>query len=124
MCRLTAIALILAALSGCSTTLYGLQSSGGGSDTTTTGSSVRVAKQAGNARISGAFGSAPPVNAAGGQITFSNNASAVLVLGLAVAGIAETVGNWFTAPASPQRNEAPAPGGIAHTCSCYGWRPE
>ncbi len=123
MCRLIAIVLILAALSGCSATLYGLQSSGG-SDTTTTGSSVHVAKQAGNARISSAFGSAPPLNAAGGQITFSNNASAVLMLGLAVAGIAETVGHWFTAPASPQRNDAPAPGGIAHTCSCYGWRPE
>ncbi len=124
MRRLIAIPVILAALSGCSTTLYGVQTSGGGSGATTTGSSVRASTQAGNARISGAFGSAPPAGAPGGQLTLSNHASAVLAVGLVVAGLAETVGQWFAAPAAPLRNDAQAPGGIAHTCSCYGWRPE
>jgi hypothetical protein len=124
MCRLIAIALILAALSGCSTTLYGLQTSSGASSATTTGSSVRASTQAGNARIGASFGTPPSPNAPSGQIALSSHASAVLAVGLVVAGLAEAFGQWLAAPpVSPQR-ESPSPGGIAQTCSCYGWRPE
>ena len=122
MKQLIAIAVILAVLPGCTTTLYGNQTSGGGTNTTTTGSSVRGSQQIGNARLSGSFGAPPPAGMQGGQVTFSNNASAVLFVGLAIAGLAEVTGNWFSKP--QERREPLAPGGISHTCSCYGWSPD
>lgn len=122
MKQLIAIAVFLAVLPGCTTTLYGNQTSGGGTNTTTTGSSVRGSQQIGNARLSGSFGAPPPAGMQGGQVTFSNNASAVLFVGMAIAGLAEVTGNWFSKP--QERREPLAPGGISHTCSCYGWSPE
>ena len=122
MKQLIAIAVFLAVLPGCTTTLYGNQTSGGGTNTTTTGSSVRGSQQIGNARLSGSFGAPPPAGMQGGQVTFSNNASAVLFVGLAIAGLAEVTGNWFSKP--QERREPLAPGGISHTCSCYGWSPD
>lgn len=122
MKQLIAIAVFLAVLPGCTTTLYGNQTSGGGTNTTTTGCSVRGSQQIGNARLSGSFGAPPPAGMQGGQVTFSNNASAVLFVGLAIAGLAEVTGNWFSKP--QERREPLAPGGISHTCSCYGWSPE
>jgi hypothetical protein len=122
MKQLITIAVFLAVLPGCTTTLYGNQTSGGGTNTTTTGSSVRGSQQIGNARLSGSFGAPPPAGMQGGQVTFSNNASAVLFVGLAIAGLAEVTGNWFSKP--QERREPLAPGGISHTCSCYGWSPE
>ena len=122
MKQLIAIAVFLAVLPGCTTTLYGNQTSGGGTNTTTTGSSVRGSQQIGNARLSGSFGAPPPAGMQGGQVTFSNNASALLFVGLAIAGLAEVTGNWFSKP--QERREPLAPGGISHTCSCYGWSPD
>ncbi len=122
MKQLIAIAVFLAVLPGCTTTLYGNHTSGGGTNTTTTGSSVRGSQQIGNARLSGSFGAPPPAGMQGGQVTFSNNASAVLFVGMAIAGLAEVTGNWFSKP--QERREPLAPGGISHTCSCYGWSPE
>lgn len=122
MNRLILIAVLLTVLPACTTTLYGNQTSGGGSSTTTTGSAVRGSTQVGNARLSGSFGTAPPVNAPGGQVTFGNSGSAVLMIGLAIAGLVEVAGDWFSKPA--ERREPLTPGGISHTCSCYGWRPE
>lgn len=116
-------ALVLVMLcSGCAVTLHGHQTSGGGSTSTTVGSSVQGSTNIGNARISGSFGSPPAANAAGGQVTFSRGASAVLLLGAVVAGTAEVVREWLQ-PAPPRR-ERLAPDGISHTCSCYGWQPE
>jgi uncharacterized Zn-binding protein involved in type VI secretion len=114
-------AALMAALSGCAVTLHGQQTTGGGSTTTTTGSSVQGSTRIGNARLGGSFG-APPQATGGGQVTFSRGASAVLVLGLVIAGTAELIGSWFK-PA-PAGREPLAPGGISHTCSCYGWQPE
>ncbi len=122
MKQLITIAVFFAVLPGCTTTLYGNQTSGSGTNTTTTGSSVRGSQQIGNARLSGSFGAPPPAGMQGGQVTFSNNASAVLFVGLAIAGLAEVTGNWFSKP--QERREPLAPGGISHTCSCYGWSPE
>ena len=122
MKQLITFAVFLAVLPGCTTTLYGNQTSGGGTNTTTTGSSVRGSQQIGNERLSGSFGAPPPAGMQGGQVTFSNNASAVLFVGLAIAGLAEVTGNWFSKP--QERREPLAPGGISHTCSCYGWSPE
>ena len=122
MKQLIAIAVFLAVLPGCTTTLYGNQTSGGGTNTTTTGSSVRGSQQIGNPRLSGSVGAPPPAGMQGGQVPFSNNASAVLFVGMAIAGLAEVTGNWFSKP--QERREPLAPGGISHTCSCYGWSPD
>lgn len=117
------IALVMALqLSGCAVTLHGHQTTGSGGTTTTTGSSVQGGTRIGNARIAGSFGNPPPANATGGQVTFSKGASAVLLLGVVIAGTAEVVREWLQ-PAPPRR-EPLAPGGISHTCSCYGWQPE
>lgn len=118
---LVTVVALMAALSGCAVTLHGQQTTGGGSTATTTGSSVQGSTRAGNAQLGGSFG-APQRATGGGQVTFSRGASAVLVLGLAIAGAAELVGDWFK-PA-PAAREPLAPGGISHTCSCYGWQPE
>ena len=112
--------LTLALLSGCAVTLYGNQTSGGGSTATTTGSSVQGAKTIGNARISGSFGAAPAPNAPGGQVHFSKGASAVLVLGVLIAGTVDAISELFR-PA-PSRIERAAGGSISQTCSCYGWQ--
>lgn len=121
MSRLILIVLMLA-LPGCAVTLYGNQTSGGGTTATSTGASVQGGTRIGNARIGGSFGAPPAAGAPGGQVTFSKGASAVVVLGLVVVGVVDTVAEWFE-PAPPPR-AARATGGIAHTCSCYGWQPE
>lgn len=120
---LASVAALMVALSGCAVTLHGQQTTGGGSTATTTGGSVQGGTRIGNARLGGSFGTPSAARATGGgQVTFSRGASAVLVLGLAIAGAAELVGDWFK-PALVAR-EPLAPGGISHTCSCYGWQPE
>jgi len=113
--------LALSLLPGCAVTLHGNQTSGGGITTTTIGSSIQGGTRIGNARIGGSYGAPLAGNAAGGQLSFSSGASAVLVLGLVVAGTVDLVSDWFR-PTAPQ--PAARTGGIAHTCSCYGWQPE
>lgn len=116
-CAILLLIAAISALAGCSVTMYGQQTTGGGSTATTTGSSIRGSTSVGNARIGGSFGAPPP--ATGGQATLSGGASAVLVLSVV---IAELFSDWFKPVPAPR--ELRAPGGISHTCSCYGWQPE
>jgi len=121
MKRLLIIA-VLAALHGCAVTLHGNQTTSGGSTVTTTGSSVQAGKQIGNAFVGGSFG-APPVPHAGGQVTFSQSASAALMLVVVIAGTAEMISDWFRSPDAPRNGRGPT-GNISQTCSCYGWQAE
>lgn len=116
------IIVAMAALSGCAVTLHGNQTSGGGSTSTTVGSSVQGTARAGNARVSASFGAAPAPGAPGGQVHFSKGASAVLVLGVLIAGTVDTINELFR-PAPP-RIERAAGGSVSQTCSCYGWQPD
>lgn len=111
------ILLVLTLLPGCAVTLHGNQTTSGGSTTTTTGSSVQAAKQIGNARVGGSFGTPPPAHAAGGQVRFSSGTSAVLVVALVIAGTVDTISDWMR-PAA-QRAERLPTGNISQTCSCY-----
>lgn len=111
------ILLVLALLPGCAVTLHGNQTSGGGSTATTTGSSVQAGRQFGNARVAGSFGTPPPAHAAGGQVTFSRGGSAVLAVGLVIAGTVDAISHWMR-PAAV-RAERPPAGHISQTCSCY-----
>ncbi|MBX3666359.1 MAG: hypothetical protein KF834_11795 [Burkholderiales bacterium] len=122
MFRLALIALLFL-LHGCAVTLHGQQTTGGGQSATTTGSSVQGGARIGNARVGGSFGAPPPANAAGGQVSFSRGASAVLVLGVLIAGAVDEIGTWFRSPAAA-RAERLSGEPISQTCSCYGWRPE
>lgn len=117
-----AIVAVMAALPGCAVTLHGNQSTGGGTTASTTGSSVQAGRQFGNARVGGSFGAPPPAHAAGGQVTFSRGASAVLVAGLVIAEAVDVIGAWFK-PAAPRIERLPT-GNISQTCSCYAANPE
>ncbi|MGA0115387.1 MAG: hypothetical protein ACO3IW_07540 [Burkholderiales bacterium] len=121
MMRFFLIAVVVL-LSGCAVTLHGNQTSGGGTTATTTGSSVQGCTRIGNARIGGSFGSRPAPNTAGGQLTLSKGASAVLLLGVVIAGTVDVVRDWLQP--EPPRREPLSPDGISHTCSFYGWQPE
>jgi hypothetical protein len=115
--RLWVILAVLAVLPGCAVTLHGNQVTSGGSTATTTGSSLQAGKQFSNARVGASFGTPPPLNATGGQVRFSQGASAVLVAALVVAELADVIGEWFK-PAAPQAGLQPR-GNISQTCSCY-----
>ncbi len=112
MSRTAILALLCLALSGCTVTLFGHQSTGGGAATTTTSSQV-----SGSAKFAGgkaSFLSGQPVapNAPGGHVTLSRGASAVLILGLAIADAV----NYF----GTKLGKRPAPDeAISQTCSCY-----
>lgn len=124
MVRLLILCAVLV-LPGCAVTLHGNQTTGGGQSNTTTGSSLQGSARAGNARVGLSSGTPPGANAVGGQVTFSRGASAVLLLGVAIAGAVDNVSDWLRTPAAAAaRREPLAPGGISHTCSCYGWQPE
>jgi hypothetical protein len=114
--------MLMTVLPGCAVTLHGNQTTSGGSTATTTGSSVQAGKQFGNARVGGLFGTPPPVNAAGGQVRFSSGASAVLVVGLVIAGTVDAISDWMR-PAAQRAERLPV-GNISQTCSCYGWQSE
>jgi hypothetical protein len=47
--------------------------------------------------------------------------SALLVVGLVVVDAVRAAGSWVSGPASGRAGPTE---GIAHTCSCYGYRPE
>src|SRR5690606_37557577 len=123
MFRPALIIVLLLALPGCAVSLHGQQTTGGGQAATTLGSSVQGGTRIGNARIGGSFGAPRAAHAGGGQVTFSRGASAVLVLGVLIAGAIDEIGGWLKSPAPAMAERTPE-GGISHTCSCYGWQPE
>jgi len=107
---------MLALLPGCAVTLHGNQTTGGGSTVTATGSSVQAGKQFGNARVGGSFGAPLPAHAAGGQVAFSQSASAVLVVALLIAGTVDMISDWMRPAAARVERLS---GSISQTCSCY-----
>jgi hypothetical protein len=103
------------ALPGCYVKSYGIQSAGGGTNSTITSSQVvATAKFSNGAAL---FTSGQPVSATapGGQVSLGRNGSAILAVGLVFAEAVHYLGAFF----SPGRQVAPQPGSIADTCSCY-----
>ncbi len=101
------------ALSGCFVKVSGLESTGGGSRTTTMSSQV-----AGSGRFShgaASFSSGPRVSpsAPGGHVSLGKGGSLVLIGGLILADLV----NYIAGPSQPK----PLPPGerIMETCSCY-----
>lgn len=118
MVRTAMTALLCLALSGCTVRIHGLQSTSGGVTTTTTSSTVTGSAKVAGGKVS--FSSGQPVspNAPGGHLVLSRGASAVLILGLAIADAVNYMSSKLGAKPAPV---ASAP--IAESCSCYGYQP-
>lgn len=110
-------ALATLAVSGCATSLYGNQSSGGGSQSTVTSSRVVASASSSNARVSFAYGSPVSPTAPGGHLTVSSSSSGALA-GIVLFGF---LASYIVGEEGPK----PLPPGtkILHTCSCYGYEP-
>jgi len=106
--------ILCAVLGGCAATLHGVQHTSGGAQTTATAGSVSLHATSSHARVSGAFGSAPPPGAGGLQVSASRGGSLLLLLGVIIAHALTPHG----AGASAVPDER-----ISETCSCYGWTP-
>lgn len=113
--------LMVALLCGCTVSLHGRETVDGNTVTRTTGTQIQGAARVGNGQLSTSFGSKPPAGAQGAQVTLSKGASAVLLVGLAISGTAEWIGERLRTAMT--RNNVQSAGPISHTCSCYGWTP-
>jgi hypothetical protein len=114
--------LAIAMLPACTVALHGHQSSGGGAATTTTSSSVAVATSGGNYAVGASFGRAVPATAPGGHLVVSSGSGlAALVLGIVVVNAIDYLSGG---PGGRAWAGAAANRPIAHTCSCYGYRPD
>jgi hypothetical protein len=114
--------LVGATLPACTVALHGHQSSSGGMSTTATSSSVSVGTSGGNYAVRASFGHPVPPGAPGGYLSVSSgSAAAALFLGIVVINALEHAsgrpggGTWTGTTANRP---------IAHTCSCYGYRPD
>ena len=111
--RISILLVLPLALSGCFVKVSGVESSSGGSRTTTTSSQV-----AGTAKFShgaASFSSGPRVSpgAPGGHATLGKGAAGVVIVGLVFADL----WSYIVGPSHPK----PLPPGerIMDTCSCY-----
>ena len=117
-----AAVLVLATLPACSVALHGNQSTAGGASTTTTSSSVAVATSGSNYAVGASFGRPVPLSAAGGHLVVSSgSAAAALLVGIVVVNALDYLSGG---PGSRAWAGAAANRPIAHTCSCYGYRPD
>jgi hypothetical protein len=109
------VVLACLALSGCYVKTYGLQTSGGGTNTTVVSSQTVATTGFSNGRASFSFGQPVSSSAPGGQVAFGRGGGLVIAVGLVVAEAVQYVGDLFTAGPQPvvQRQS------IADTCSCY-----
>ena len=114
-------ALVCTALSGCTAAMYGHEASGVGAAATATASHIGVSASGSNYAVHATFGRALPPTIPGGQVAVSSgSASGVLLLGVLLVGAVDYLSGASGQTAA--RSSANRP--IAHTCSCYGYRPE
>jgi hypothetical protein len=115
--RILAALLPCVALSACTATLYGYQSSSGGSTNTVTSASVAGSAKFSNARASFVSGQRVPANAPGGQLRLSGDSAGALAVVVIIGALA----SYIVGEEGPK----PLPAGtrILHTCSCYGYQP-
>jgi hypothetical protein len=108
------VLLLCVPLAGCAVTMYGNQSTSGGTTTTVTSGQVSGSNQGANYKASFSSGGHPvSPKASGGFVSVSGNAAAVLI---GVVVIADLV-KYFRG--EPQAKPLPPGTAISHTCSCY-----
>jgi hypothetical protein len=116
--RTVLVLLLCVPLAGCAVTMYGNQSTSGGTTATTTSSQVSGSAQGTNYKASFSSGGHPvSPKASGGYVSVSGSAAAVLVVGLVIADLVNYIRG------EPQAKPLPPGTAISHTCSCYGYRP-
>ena len=116
--RAVIVLLLCVPLAGCAVTMYGNQSTSGGTTATTTSSQVSGSAQGANYKASFSSGGRPvSPKAPGGYVSVSGNAAAVLVVGLVIADLVNYIRG------EPQAKPLPPGTAISHTCSCYGYQP-
>ena len=119
--RRLAILFACAALPGCTAAIYGHETTAAGATTTATASSVRWTTTGSNYAVEASFGRAIPPGIPGGQVAVSSgSASAVLLLGIVIVNALDHLGGGPGRAAMKSSANRP----IAHTCSCYGYRPD
>jgi len=101
------------ALSGCYVNLYGVQSTSGGTTTTTTASQVSGSAKFSGGKIAFSSGQVPPPGAPGGHAYLGKGASALLVTGVVIADLFNTIRG------EPRPRALPAGTQIMDTCSCF-----
>ena len=112
--RAVIVLLLCVPLAGCAVTMYGNQSTSGGTTTAATSSQVSGSAQGANYKTSFSSGGYPvSPRASGGYVSVSGNAAAVLVVGLVFADLVNTLRG------EPQAKPLPPGTAISHTCSCY-----
>jgi hypothetical protein len=111
--RIASAVLLCVALSGCHATLYGNQSTGGGTSTTTTAGQVGGPAKFSGGRVSFSSGQPASPNAPGGYLKLSGSAAGALVAGLVLADLL----SYMVGPSQPKPLAPDAR--IADTCSCY-----
>lgn len=105
-------------VAGCSFSLHGRQTVQNGQSVTVVGSQIQGAAAVGSqGRVAFSTGSPLPAGASGGQLTLSRGATALVVAGAIVSGMA----NALAAALAPVTVRSTGPDGpIAPTCSCFG----
>jgi hypothetical protein len=115
--RAAIVLLLCVPLTGCAVTMYGNQSTSGGTTTTVTSGQVSGSTQGANYKASFSSGGRPvSPGASGGYVSVSGNsgnAAAVLVVGLVIADLVNYIRG------APQAKPLPPGTAISHTCSCY-----
>jgi hypothetical protein len=112
--RAVIVLLLCVPLAGCAVTMYGNQSTSGGTTTAATSSQVSGSSQGANYKTSFSSGGYPvSPRASGGYVSVSGNAAAVLVGVVVIADLVNTLRG--------ESRPKPQPPGtaISHTCSCY-----
>jgi hypothetical protein len=116
--RAAIVLLLCVPLAGCAVTMYGNQSTSGGTTATATSSQVSGSAQGANYKASFSSGGHPvSPGASGGYASVSGSAAAVLIVGVVIA-------DWVNyLRGEPQPKPLPPGTAISHTCSCYGYTP-
>ena len=116
--RAVIVLLLCVPLAGCAVTMYGNQSTSGGTTATATSSQVSGSSQGANYKASFSSGGHPVTpKASGGYVSVSGNSATVLI---GVVVLAELV-NYLRGV--PQPKPLAPDTAISHTCSCYGYQP-
>ena len=103
------------ALSGCYVKSYGVQSTGGGTASTTTSTQLTGTVKASAGRASFSSGQAVSPAAPGGHVALGRGGAAIVAVGLVFAEAVHYLGALLGAKPQP----AARTDSIADTCSCY-----
>ena len=96
---------------------YGLQTSGGGANSTVVATQTVATTGFSNGRAAFSFGQPVSPSAPGGQASYGKGGALFIAVGLVVADAVQYIGGWFRpGVVAPQGGAVER---ISETCSCY-----